>query len=119
MVAVASISDFDDGPLTDLGVSVTRTPVTETNDNVTGDRDLSDGSTASITVVFKNPGLLYDWKEQGEEKGATTQCFVSSTTTMNKEDKLLWKALTFRVKAVSGRYSGSTLIFKKVDLELI
>lgn len=119
MTQVALAADFTKGPLEDLGVSVTRTPVTKTNDNVTGDKDTSEGTDVSITVVFKNPNQIFNWKEQGEEKGATTQCFVSATTTINKEDKILWQTLNFRVKAVSEKYSANTLIFKKIDLELI
>jgi len=118
MTQVASVADFAVA-LTDLGDSVTRTPVTETNDNVTGDRDPADGTGVTITVIFKNPSVLFDWKEQGEEKGATTQCFAAAATTINKEDKITWQTLLFRVKAVSGRFSASTKILQKIDLEFI
>lgn len=118
MTGVSSVSDFAVA-LTDLGSSVTRTPVTETNDNVTGDRVTSDGTDVTITVVFKNPGILYEWKEQGEEKGASIQCFSAAATTINKEDKITWQTLKFRVKAISTRYSADVAIFKKIDLELI
>lgn len=118
MVSVGLIADFAVA-LVDLGTSVTRTPVTKTNDNVTGDRDTSDGTDTTITVIFRNPNIIHDWKEQGEEKGATTQCFAAAATTINKEDKLTWNSLVFRVKNVSGRYSADTLIFQKIDLELI
>lgn len=117
-MAISSVADFA-VVLSDLGSSVTRTPVTETNDNVTGDRETSDGTDATITVIFRNPGTLYDWKEQGEEKGATIQCFSAAATTINKEDKITWQTLVFRVKAVSTRYASDTAIFKKIDLELI
>ncbi len=117
-MAISAVSDFAVA-LTDLGVSVTRTPVTETNDNVTGDRDTSDGTDVTITVIFRNPSILYDWKEQGEEKGSTIQCFAAAATTINKEDKIVFQGLTFRVKAVSGRWDAGTKIFQKIDLELI
>ncbi len=119
MTQVSLAEDFVNGPLADLGSSVTRTPVTKTNDNVSGDRELTDGTDATITVVFRNPNLLHQWKNQGEEKGAEAECFVSSTQAINKEDKITWQSLTFRVKEVSERYSADTLIFKKVSLELI
>ena len=119
MTQVSLAADFVNGPLADLGTSVTRTPITETNDNVTGDRIMTEGGTSSITVVFQNPNQLHQWKNQGEEKGAKMSCFVSSTQTINKEDKLTWNSLDFIVKEVSERYSADTLIFKKVDLESI
>ncbi|KKM61948.1 hypothetical protein LCGC14_1132100, partial [marine sediment metagenome] len=98
--------------------SVTRTPVTETNDNVTGDRETSDGTDATITVIFKNINSVFEWKEQGEEKGATTQIFFAAATTLNKEDKITFQGLTFRVKAVNGRFDGGgTKIFQKARLE--
>lgn len=117
-MTISSTSDFGI-ILADNGVSVTHTPVTETNDNVTGDRSLTDGTDVTISVVFRNPNLLYEWKEQGEEKGASIQCFAAAATTITKEDKILWKTIKFRVKAVSPRYSAETLIYQKVDLELI
>ena len=117
-MVISSTADFA-VILADNGSDVTHTPVTETNDNVTGDRELTDGTNVTIKVIFKNPSILYDWKNQGEEKGATIQCFAGAATTITKEDKITWQTLTFRVKAVSPRYSADTLIFQKIDMELI
>lgn len=118
-MAAPTEQDFINGPETDHGVTVSRTPTTETNDNVTGDRELTEGSPVNITMVFRNPTIMFDWKNQGEEKGATTEAFVKGSITINKEDKLTWNSLDFRVKAVSGRYFDGNLIFKKVDIILI
>ncbi len=45
--------DFSNGPLNDFGVTVTRTPVTVTKDNISGQKTYSDGSTNSMIVVSR------------------------------------------------------------------
>ena len=118
MTAVSFVSDFAVA-LTELGFSFTRTSVTETNGNGTGDQSNSEGTDHNITVVLKNPGYTLLIKKKGEEKGASIQCFSAAATTINKEDKITWQTLKFRVKAISTRYSADVAIFKKIDLELI
>lgn len=118
-MAAPTESDFINSVLADHGVSVTRTPVTKTTDNLTGDIIRTEGTPATITMVFKNPTYTYDWQNVGEEKGTITEAFVKGSQTINKEDKLTWNSLNFRVKAVNIRYFDGNAIYKKIDLILI
>ena len=112
-------SDFEDGPLKDHGVTVVRTPVTETQDNVTGDRVFSDASTVNISAVFTNPNLIYDLENRGEQENAEVIAAVKGDVTIIKGDKLSWNSYVFRVESVTPRYFGANLIFKKLTLTLI
>lgn len=112
-------ADFTNGPLADHGVTVSRTPVTRTNDNVTGDLERSDGTPVNIQAVFTNPQILHQLEQEGEIEDSEVIVAVKGDVTINKEDKLAWNSYVFRVTSVSPRYFGSNLIFKKVITKLI
>ncbi len=111
--------DFENGPLSDHGVTVTRTPVTETQNNVTGDRDFTDGTDVSISAVFTNPSIIYDLENRGEQENSEVIAAVKGDVTIVKGDKLTWNSFVFRVESVSPRYFGANLIHKKLVLTLI
>lgn len=112
-------ADFTTGPLADHGVTVSRTPITKTNDNVTGDKILSEGTPVNISVVFANPDIIYDLLESGETKNTSVNMYVEGTVTINKEDKITWNNLNFRVANIDPRYFNGNLIFKRIQLFLI
>ena len=112
-------ADFENGPLKDHGVTVSRTPVTEVQHNVTGDRVFTDGSPVNISAVFTNPNLVHDLANRGEQENAEVIAVVKGDVTIIKGDKLSWNSYVFRVESVMPRYFGSDLIFKKLILTLI
>ena len=112
-------TDFENGPLADHGVTVSKVPVTLTNDNITGDRIRSSGSAADISIVFSNPDLIFTLDKQGEQENADVKAYVSGNVTVNKEDELTWNTYVFRVESVSPRYFDGNLIYKKLILRLI
>lgn len=113
------MTDFDDGPLADLGVTVIRTPVTESDSNIGGQKKYTDGTNANITAVIKNITKGYYIDKAGETIQADALLFVSASQTINKHDKITYNGQTYRVDAVSPRLQGSTTIFKTAILFLV
>jgi len=111
-----SNTDFTTGPLADLGVTVVRTPITETHDNISGDETLTEGSTNDVTAVFENANQYYNFSKAGEVKGADARMFVEATETINKNDKITYGGVTYRVDAISTRRFGSDSLYKAVLL---
>jgi hypothetical protein len=112
-------NDFEDGPLNDLGVTVIRTPVTENDSNIGGQKTYSDGTTENITTVIQNMTKGYYVDKAGETIRADALLFISQDQSMNKHDKIEYNNQTYRVDAVSPRiFEGSTL-FKTAILFLV
>ncbi len=111
--------DFSNGPLTDFGVSVTRTPVTVAKDNISGQKTYSDGSTNSMTVVMQNPKLGHALDKPGLTEVADAIMFTIATETINKYDKVLWNSKTYRVDNISMRKFAGVNGYKRVELFLI
>lgn len=112
-------SDFINGPLADLGVSVTYTPVTTTQHNITGQDEFSDGSTSTITVVFENANQKYSLDKAGLTQGADARMFCKDTQTIRRNDKITYNSHTYRVENVSKRYFKDQAMFQTVLLYLI
>ena len=112
-------ADFIASALKDLAVTVTRTPVTTTISNISGQKTYTDGTTEDISVVWNNPSTNYSLAEEGETKIADGIMFVQSTQTINKRDKILFNGNTYRVDTVSDRLMDSNTGFKRVTLFLI
>lgn len=112
-------TDFDSGPLADLGVTVSRTPVTTTTSNVGGQKNYSDGTPANITAVIQNITKGYFVDKAGETVKADAKLFVGSTQTINKHDKITYNSQTYRVDSVSPRIFQGTTQFKTAILFLV
>ena len=52
MVGGVDATDFTAFGLDDFGVTVSRTPITKTTDNITGRENLSSGTPANITATM-------------------------------------------------------------------
>ncbi|KKL54084.1 hypothetical protein LCGC14_2268960 [marine sediment metagenome] len=111
--------DFNNGPLGDFGVSVTRTPVTVTTANISGQKTYSDGSPASITVVFENPKQDYGLDKAGLTEHFDARMFVAYDQTINKYDKITHNSKVYRVDKVTDRLFNGNTIFKIVNLFFI
>ena len=110
--------DFDDGPLKDFGVVVTRTPVTTTT-NFTGQKDYSGVATEDITVVFMSPKKRYALDKSGRTEVCDAKMFTTSTQTINKYDKIFFNNKTYRVEKIRKRRFNGVLGFKSVLLFFI
>lgn len=119
MVTIPTSDDFSSGPLADHGVTVSRTPVTKTTNNTTGSIERTDGTSVDISIVFENPGIVFEILKQGEQKNSTVRAFIKGDVTMNVEDKITWNSIVFRVEDISPQYFGANLIFKTLTMTLI
>lgn len=109
-------SDFTDGPLNDFGLLVTRTAVTETTNNMSGEKELTDGTTSEINVVFENANTKYDLLKAGQTKGADARMFCKQDQTINKHDKILHDGIIYRVESISMRRFRGNNMFQTVLL---
>jgi hypothetical protein len=112
-------SDFTNGPINDLGVSVTYTPVTVVENNITGEKETTDGTSSTITVVFENTNQKYSLDKAGLTEGANARMFCDKDQSISRNDKITHQSNTYRVETVSTRRFGSNAIFKTVLLYLV
>lgn len=112
---MTSSEDFIAGPIGDFGVEVTRTPVTMTT-NFHGQKDYSEGTSETITVVFSNPNTNYVLDKAGLTKIYDAIVYVKSDQTINKYDKITHKSKDYRVNSVSDRYFDGNIAYKVVGL---
>lgn len=108
--------DFNNGPLNDFGVSVTRTPVTTAISNISGQKSYSDGTGATITVVFENPKQDFGLDKAGLTERFDARMFIAYNQTMNKYDKITHEGKIYRVDKVTIKYFNGNAIFKTVNL---
>ena len=110
--------DFENGPLVDFGVSVTRTPVTVTT-NFSGQKTYTDGTPASITVVFLNPTQKFALDKPGLTEVFDAKLITKAAETINKYDKITHNSKVYRVDKVSDRKLAGTTGFRSVILFFI
>ena len=111
-------NDFETGPLVDLGVDVTRTPVTTSESNIGGQKVYVDGSDETIAVVFSSITKGYFIDRAGETIKADALMFAQDDQDMVKHDKITYLGNIYRVDSVSKRYFNGTNLFKRVILFL-
>ena len=112
---MTAADDFNNGPIVDFGVSVTRTPVTTTTD-FHGDKTYTDGTPGAITVFFPDPDKAYNLDKAGLTKSYDARIYIKSDQTMNKYDKITYDSKVYRVDTVSPKSFNGTVAFKKVTL---
>ena len=111
-------SDFDDGPLNDFGVMVTRIPVTMTTDSE-GQKTYSTTASEEIKVVFMGTKPKFKMDNSGQTEVCDAKIFIKSDQTMNKYDKIFHKNREYIVDKVNKRKFQDTLGFKSVLLFLV
>lgn len=105
--------------ITNFGKSLTRTPVTKTTNNTTGDEVLTDGTSSTVTAAFYKSNDDYILSNPGLIKGADAVVMFLPTQTINKDDKITYSGETFRVHEVETRLLGTTVMYKFARLFLI
>jgi Tfp pilus assembly protein FimT len=112
------MTDFEDGPLNDFGVTAVRTPVTVTTD-FHGNKTYTDGTNANITVVFSPVNKEYTLDEAGLTRVYDARVFLKDTETLNKYDKITYDSKVYRVDRVSERDFDGTGAFRVAMLFFI
>ena len=90
--------DLFESYLGELGASVTRTPVSKTEDNITGDETLTDGTTETIIVSFKRIFQKWNFDKDGRLEGGDARMFCKAGQTINPNDKISFEGENFRVE---------------------
>ena len=108
--AVGVSGDFGLGPLSDFGVTATRTPVTMTTD-FSGNKTYTDGTDEDIDLVLSPYSQKYDLDKSGLNKSYDAIAFLKSDATLNKYDKITYDSKVYRVDAVSVRDFNGTRLF--------
>ena len=105
--------------LTDLGISVSRTAVTKTINNMTGDEILTDGTPADINGIFHKNSQAFTQRKEGLVEVGDVSLWVAEDQTINPNlDKIAYGGENYRVKQV--RLIGETSnVFKECVLYLI
>jgi len=102
-----------------MSKTLSRTPITKTTSNITGDETLTEGNPVNISGVFykKDDERLLD--KEGLFKGADAVLIVKIGVTINKDDKITFDSEDFRVEDVIKRYGGTTSFYQMARLFLI
>lgn len=109
-------NDFVDGPLSDLGVTVVRTPVTVSLSNYSGQKTYTNGNTNNITAVFVNPNQNFALDKSGLTEVFDGKMFVRASETITKYDKIAYNSNNYIVDKVTLKKFGSNNMFKAVIL---
>lgn len=110
MVGGIQSGDFINFPLADIGVTVSRTPVTKTI-GFNGDETLTDGTAENITAVFLRRTDRWKMSNEALRQDADGYIMVAPTQTLNRDDKITYDGETYRVSDVIKRS-------KPVDVDL-
>jgi len=97
--------------ITNFKKTISRTPAVKTENPLTGEETLTDGTTVSIIGTLFKRGDKYTQDRPGLIANADAVVMVKPTVTINKNDKLAYGGETYRVEEVEGRYYDETLIY--------
>jgi hypothetical protein len=101
------------------GDSVVRTPITKTENNLTGNEILTEGTPVSITTYIVRKNTAWKFDKEGLIQGGDAQMIVPSTVTINRDDKITWNGNTYRVMNVLNRDNGGgNVAYKSCNLFL-
>jgi len=91
--------------------TISRTPVTKTTSNITGDETLTDGTPANITGAFFTKEDDWVQDKQGLIQNADAVLLVKTSVTINKNDKLTYSGETYRVDKIETRRLNGTAFY--------
>lgn len=98
--------------ITNLGKSVTRTPITKTTSNLYGEETLTDGTSETVTAAFFRKEDSWAQDNSGLIQEADAVVLVLPTQTLNKNDKIAYDSETYRVDKVITRRLGTSEFYK-------
>ena len=99
-----------------LSKSLTYIPVTKTVDNINGQETLTDGTSVTIqgNLFFKK--AQYAQQQYGLIFNGDGILMVLPSQTLNRDDKVVFDGITYRVDQVTTRYLGGTAFYKLADV---
>jgi len=92
--------------------TISRTPVTKTTDNITGDETLTEGASANITGAFFRSEDAWSQNKEALFDGADAVLLVKDGVTLNKDDKLTYDSEDYRVVSITDRRLGTTVFYQ-------
>ena len=123
--SIITVADFNDILDDYAGRTISHTPVTKTQSNITGEETLADGIPQNIKCYVMKTGQNFDFKKAGFiEQGDAIGLFKIADT-VTKDDKVTINSEVFRVKEsydVPGVFDSSTTptyIYTSCNLVLI
>ena len=99
--------------------TISRTPVTKTISNVSGQETLTEGSASNISGAFFRKEDAWSQDKEGLFQGADAILLVKSGVTINKNDKLTYDSEDYRVVKVIERRLGTTHFYNMARCFLI
>lgn len=99
--------------------TISRTPITITENPLTGEETLTDGEAADITGAFFHKSDEWLQDKPGLIQNADAILLVKSSVTINKNDKLTYDSKTYRVDDVVTRRLGTVVFYKAANCFLI
>jgi hypothetical protein len=102
--------------LENLSKTLSRTPVTKSTENISGDETLTEGSPADISGAFYRKEDGWDLKKPGLLQNADAVLLVKTDVTINKDDKITYDTENYRVQSVVTRRLGTTAFYKVARL---
>ena len=111
-------ADFDT-PLDDLGVEVTRTPITKQIDNTSGDLTRIEGTSEKIIVIIENTNPQYTLGKGGLFEGADARMFIHIDQELNKWDKIEYQGNDYWVDTIANRNMWGDKLFQSCLLKRV
>ena len=103
-------ADFTNGPLADLGASVTWEAVTKTTSNITGDETLSYAGGVAKTVVFVKRSQRYAQGKEGLVDLGDAYCMSENSDAFKKNDRITFNGEKFLLdNVITRRANGETM----------
>jgi hypothetical protein len=99
--------------------TISRTPITQTISNISGNETLTEGTSANITGAFFKQQDSYAQSNPGLIQNADAVLIVKTSVTINKNDKLTYNGESFRVDEVETRSLNGTPFYKVARCFLI
>ncbi len=98
--------------ITNFSKTISRTPVTKTESNISGDETLTNGTPANISGAFFRKEDDHFVEHFGHLDNADAVILVLPSVTLNKDDKLTYDGEDYRVDKVVTRRLGTTEFYK-------
>lgn len=99
------------------GQDVTRTPITKSINNVTGDETLTSGTNSTITAYISRKTAPWTLDKEGLIQGGDAIMLVLPTQTILKDDIITHNTVKYRVQDVINRDQiGGNVAYKTCNL---
>ena len=109
-------TDFVTNPIADIGRTVSRTPITKTEDNISGREALAEGTPVNITADFFRRERGWSWDKEGKIEGGDAFLYVGPLVTLNEQDLITVDGITYEVRNLITIKAASTAMYKYANL---